>query len=192
MGVHYFPIVKMVASTTHSTISSFGKKLSVVYFDGQKYLIGVQIASLLKRETFNMYRSMKIKNIRIKRADPKQVDYLCECNAVRPGTHSVTLIPFESGLYFIADAWHRQHKSSSFGVRKTNFISDKPRLHRRKPHPWDVHRSLKKEFVKKNNITLEEPVFPIKTPTASPESSPTQTSMVTLSDLHRVACENFI
>merc|ERR1712137_1050819 len=120
--------VKMVASTTHSTISSFGKKLSVVYFDGQKYLIGVQIASLLKRETFNMYRSMKIKNIRIKRADPKQVDYLCECNAVRPGTHSVTLIPFESGLYFIAgmlntcfslletntnlslDAWNRQHK----------------------------------------------------------------------------------
>ena len=92
----------MVESTTYTTISSFGKKLSVVYFDKQKYLIGVQIASLLKRETFNMYRSMKIKNIRIKRADPKQVDYLCECNAVRPGTHSVTLIPFESGLYFIA------------------------------------------------------------------------------------------
>ena len=34
--------------------------------------------------------------------DAKQVDYLCECNAVRPGTHSVTLIPFDSGLYFIA------------------------------------------------------------------------------------------
>lgn len=95
----------MVGATTHTTITSFGKKLSVVYFDGNKYLIGVQIAALLKRETFNMYRSMKIKNIRIKRADPKQVDYLCECNAVRPGTHSVTLIPFESGLYFIAGAF---------------------------------------------------------------------------------------
>lgn len=92
----------MVGTTTHTTITSFGKKLSVVYFDKQKFLIGVQIASLLKRETFNMYRSMKIKNIQIKRASPKQVDFLCECNAVRSGTHSITLIPYESGLYFIA------------------------------------------------------------------------------------------
>lgn len=88
--------------TTHETTTAFGKKLTVVTIDSQKYLIGVQIASMLKRETFNMYRSMKIKNIRIKRAAPEQVEYLCQCNAVRAGTHSVTLIPFDSGLYFVA------------------------------------------------------------------------------------------
>ena len=54
------------------------------------------------------------------------------------------------------DAWNRQHKSNTLSPKKTNFISDKPRLHRRKPHPWNVHRSLKKDFVQKNNITLEE------------------------------------
>ena len=83
-------------------INAFGKKLSVVRIEGEEYLIGVQIATLLKRETFNMYRSMKIKNIQIKRANPEHVEYLCNCNAVRTGTHSVTLIPYESGLYFVA------------------------------------------------------------------------------------------
>ena len=86
----------------HKKINAFGKKLSVVRLEGEDYLIGVQIATLLRRETFNMYRSMKIKNIHIKRANPDHVDYLCKCNAVRPGTHSVTLIPYESGLYFVA------------------------------------------------------------------------------------------
>ena|SRR3990167_1333393 len=109
----------VISGTTHSTTNVFGKKLTVVYFDEQKYLIGVQIAALLKRETFNMYRSMKIKNVRIKRAAPEQVEYLCQCNAVRPGTHSVTLIPFETGLYFIAGKYSQYslislHLNSNF------------------------------------------------------------------------------
>ena len=92
----------LLGDISHKRISAFGKRLSVIRLDGEEFLIGVQIASLLKRETFNMYRSMKIKNISIQRANPEQVDFLCKCNAVRTGTHSVTLIPYEAGLYFIA------------------------------------------------------------------------------------------
>lgn len=87
---------------SHKKINVFGKKLSVVRFQDDKYLIGVQVASLLQRETFNMYRSMKIKKINLVRATPEQVEQLCNCTAVRFGTHSVTLIPHEAGLYFIA------------------------------------------------------------------------------------------
>ena len=87
---------------THKRIRAFGTRLSVVKIEGVEYLIGVQIATLLKRETFNMYRSMKIKNINIQRATAEQVEFLCNHNAVRAGTHSVTLIPYHSGLYFIA------------------------------------------------------------------------------------------
>ena len=87
---------------SHKKTNAFGKRLSVVKFQSAKYLIGVQIASLLQRETFNMYRSMKIKKINLIRATPEQVELLCNCSAVRFGTHSVTLIPYEAGLYFIA------------------------------------------------------------------------------------------
>ena len=90
---------------SHKRITLFGKRLSVIRLDGEEFLIGVQIASLLKRETFNMYRSMKIKNILIQRANVEQVDFLCKCNAVRTGTHSVTLIPYHSGLYFISGSF---------------------------------------------------------------------------------------
>lgn len=133
----------------HKRINAFGKKLSVIRLDGVDYLIGVQIASLLRRETFNMYRSMKIKNIHIKRANPDHVEYLCKCNAVRPGTHSVTLIPYESGLYFVAEAWFKQHKAEGFPYNKpfkypANIVRDKLKLHRRKAYPWDVYRSIRK------------------------------------------------
>jgi len=150
---HHWIVDSTLMIATHETTSAFGKKLTVVTVEGQKYLIGVQIAALLKRETFNMYRSMKIKNIRIKRAAPEQVEYLCQCNAVRPGTHSVTLIPFDSGLYFVADAWARQHKVEGLQMKKQrSFITDKPKLHRRKPHPWNVHRSLKKDQLVNKNV----------------------------------------
>lgn len=83
----------------------------------------------------------------------------------------------------------KQHKLTS--PTKTNFFNNKPRIHRRKPLPWDVHRSLKKDYVQKNNITLEDPIPMCITPTQSPEGSPQVTStekMATLSDLHMIAC----
>eukprot|EP01094_Clydonella_sp_ATCC50884_P024346 TRINITY_DN607_c1_g1_i1.p1 TRINITY_DN607_c1_g1~~TRINITY_DN607_c1_g1_i1.p1 ORF type:complete len:239 (-),score=91.12 TRINITY_DN607_c1_g1_i1:454-1170(-) len=133
----------------HTEMREFGKTLSVVRVGGpEQYLIGTQVASLLKRETFNMYRSMKIKKIPIQRATPEQVEYLTKCGAVKPGTHSVTLIPLNDGLYFAADAWYRQHrfetpyvKSKSNKVR--SFLTERPKLDRRKAHPWNVHRALK-------------------------------------------------
>lgn len=106
----------------HRTIRLGGKMLSVMHSDSCDFLIGVQVASLLKRETFNMYRSMKIKSIPIQRATPAQVDFLCKCRAVRSGTHSVTLIPYDTGLVFVSDAFNKMtnnRKSKSKSKRKS-------------------------------------------------------------------------
>jgi hypothetical protein len=78
-----------------------GEELSVLIADGQRYLIGVQVAHLLKRETFNMYRSMKIKGVELLKAESDQVEYMITCGAVRSGTHSVTLIPIDQAKQFI-------------------------------------------------------------------------------------------
>jgi hypothetical protein len=91
------------SNLTHKRISILGKskKMSILKTKNDEMLIGVQIAALLKRETFNMYRSMKSKNIPLRKATAEEVEFLCNHNAVRHGTHSVTLIPYEKGLYFI-------------------------------------------------------------------------------------------
>jgi len=66
-------------------------------------MIGVQIAYLLQRETYNLYRSMKVKNIQVLRATPEQVDFLLKTNVVKPGTRSITFIPFNQAVAYITD-----------------------------------------------------------------------------------------
>lgn len=180
----------------HTRRRLFGHLLSVVTLDDEKYLVGVQIASLLKRETFNMYRSMKIKEISIRRASPEEIDFLCKCGAVRGGTHSVTLIPFAEALYFIADA---RSKAVEAGVRKANknlrraafsttlsFVETQPRIHRRKPFPWDLRRSLRhQDLVQYSKVSgtnssiylVEQPCVCLpKNPPPQPAQSTTDTS----------------
>jgi len=53
----------------------------------------------------------------------------------------------------LLDAWARQHKVEGLQLKKQrSFITDKPKLHRRKPHPWNVHRSLKKDQLVNKNV----------------------------------------
>jgi len=176
-----------MASTTHSPswhharIHEFGRELSVVNVGTvERFLIGTQVASLLKRETFNMYRSMKIKRVEIQRASPQQVEYLTKVGAVKAGTHSVTLIPYEDGLYFIADAWYRQHRFEVPYVKKKvtrmrSFLNDRPRLDRRKAHPWNVHRALSASDVS-NEDTDAMAVTPAPLIMPKKKSPPTTTA----------------
>jgi hypothetical protein len=120
--------------------------LSIFTVNGVKYLVGVQVARLLKRKTFNMYRCMKKKKIPIRRASPQEVEFLCSVKAVRSGTHSITLVPYADGLYFIADALYRNIRfpNDNSPAKRQSYVNTKPKLHRRKPMPWDVQRSVKK------------------------------------------------
>lgn len=91
----------------------FGKNLSVVLIEERKFLIGVQIAKLLKRETFNLYRSMKVKGIEIVRAVSEQVEFLMRVNAVKRGTRSVTLISYEPTVEFVEHEFQRIQKNDT-------------------------------------------------------------------------------
>lgn len=165
---------------SHSQISVFDSSLTVVDF-GERLLIGAQVATLLKRETFNMYRSMKIKRINIRRASPGEVAFLVKAEAVRVGTHSVTLIPLEKGLYFIADAAVRHQQcpnceccAARAASKNKSFLNVRPKIHRRKPLPWNVHRSLRRIDVLRAEAELANVVSPVATASApsSRASSP--------------------
>lgn len=132
----------------HSSEKHFGRQLSVVRINGETFLIGVQLAYLLQRKTFNMYRCMKKKGIKIRRASPMQVEYLNQSHAVRVGTHSVTLVPYADGLYFLADALLRnvvfpnQDQESARSHLRAPYSTTRPPLHRRKAPAWEVHRAV--------------------------------------------------
>lgn len=82
-------------------VEELDESLTVLNYDGRKWLIGVQVAAALNRETFNMYRSMKVKGVDLTRAAPAHVEWLIRQGVVKGGTHSVTLIPYDTGLSFI-------------------------------------------------------------------------------------------
>jgi len=79
----------------------FGKRFTVVSFEGDRWLIGVQISSLLSRETYNLYRSLKIKSVTVKRATPEQLDFMLKNKIVKPGTRSVTFVAYHESIPFI-------------------------------------------------------------------------------------------
>jgi len=112
-GASHVRSISGVTMMDHQRRKLFGKKISVVALNGKEFLIGVQIAALLKRETFNMYRSMKIKQIDLVRANPDQVEYFVRAGAVRSGTHSVTLVPFDDAVQFISEAQEKQQRTEA-------------------------------------------------------------------------------
>jgi len=77
------------------------------------YLIGVQIAHFLKRETFNLYRSMKLNNIDIIKCVPDQIEELTQIDAIKRGIHSVTLVPYNQGVLYIAKELKRKPRKKS-------------------------------------------------------------------------------
>jgi len=143
-------LVNPALSSVYSVKTLFHSSLSVVSFNGIKYLLGVQIAEVLKRKTFNLYHCMKKKNINLRRATQNEVEYLISLEAVLVGTHSVTLVPYAEGLCFVADAFYRyvrfpNEDPSSFVLKKRRSYSFlKHKIHRRKPLPWDIQRAVKK------------------------------------------------
>jgi len=87
----------------HATQEINGKQITVVWIDDRRWMIGVQVASLLERETYNLYRSMKVKNIEVRRATVEQIDFLLKHDIVRSGTRSITFVSLDQSISFLAD-----------------------------------------------------------------------------------------
>eukprot|EP00211_Chloroparvula_japonica_P014286 CAMPEP_0119137156 /NCGR_PEP_ID=MMETSP1310-20130426/23043_1 /TAXON_ID=464262 /ORGANISM="Genus nov. species nov., Strain RCC2339" /LENGTH=238 /DNA_ID=CAMNT_0007128219 /DNA_START=206 /DNA_END=919 /DNA_ORIENTATION=+ len=166
----------------------FRTNLSLFTTKSMTYLLGVQLAKLLDRKTFNMYRCMKKKNIVLRRATHQEVEFLCASHAVRTGTHSVTLVPFADALYFVADAIYRNVRLPNEPTkvrRRASYVRTRPPLHRRKPFPWDVQRSIRKESFARNETTGGECDADMRpaTPPATPHPSPALLAVAAVSSL---------
>ncbi len=59
--------------------------------------IGVQLAQILQRETFNLYRSLKLCGCDVVRCDADEIEELQRLGSVRRGVHSATLVPYAAG-----------------------------------------------------------------------------------------------
>ncbi len=63
--------------------------------------MGAHLAELLKRETFNLYTSLKLRNIAIHQADQRLLRWLVGHQLIFPGTTSVTLVGVDDVQAFV-------------------------------------------------------------------------------------------
>ncbi len=78
-------------------------EIHVLVEDGgnKKYLIGGQVAKVVDKEAFNMYRSMRTKGIKPKLANPHQAQFLLDQGLVKRVCHRTTLLPIHQALPWI-------------------------------------------------------------------------------------------
>jgi hypothetical protein len=95
----------------------FSRKFTTIDLDGRRWLVGVQIAALLHRETYNLYRSLKLKKVPVKRATPEQLEFLLRSRIVRPGTRSVTFVGYHEAIPFIEKETKRLTRKRSSKCR---------------------------------------------------------------------------
>lgn len=86
------------------------------------YLIGSQIARILNKETFNLYRSMKIKGVEIIKANLDQLRWLKDNDVIESYTRSVTLINYEEGLNHLTSIFNKMDTEPTY---KGHFSSKK-------------------------------------------------------------------
>ena len=118
---------------------------------------------MLGRETFNLYRSFKVrnaprhkvgshaspqlKNVPYERATLRELEYMIEVGVLLSGTRSATLVPYDDALYYLADIKRPQAfpnpDAAAGDAPPPSWLQTRPRIHRRKPQPWEVSRSLK-------------------------------------------------
>jgi len=90
-------------------VAKYGEPLEVLVVEGEKFLIGAQIAKLLGRATFNLYRSLKRGGITMTRTrlNEKNVQ-----SSQHKYSYSATLLPYKPVLEFLIARHDRARKST--------------------------------------------------------------------------------
>eukprot|EP01097_Dermamoeba_algensis_P003535 TRINITY_DN2441_c0_g3_i2.p1 TRINITY_DN2441_c0_g3~~TRINITY_DN2441_c0_g3_i2.p1 ORF type:complete len:650 (-),score=114.81 TRINITY_DN2441_c0_g3_i2:90-2039(-) len=76
-------------------------KLYIPCLPEREFLIGKEVSNLLKKRTFNLYRSMKLRGIRLYKLLPEQVETLTTLNVIPTGIYSLVLVPYNDGIKFL-------------------------------------------------------------------------------------------
>uniref|UniRef100_A0A7S4L119 Uncharacterized protein n=1 Tax=Paramoeba aestuarina TaxID=180227 RepID=A0A7S4L119_9EUKA len=91
-----------------------------------RYFVGVEMARLLRQQTYNMYRSMKSRGIELIRANQNVLSYLRQQKAVPRNTHSVTLVPYTEGMKFILERLREKQKMEKQNQATLGLLSSPP------------------------------------------------------------------
>lgn len=76
--------------------------LTIIELEGSHYLIGIQLAKLIKSETSNMYRALKRMGFNTRRATPDQIHWINTLRLPLVGvTHSITFIKLQEALSYL-------------------------------------------------------------------------------------------
>lgn len=91
--------------------------------------------------------AVQLKSVPYERATQRELDYMIDAGVLLSGTRSATLVPYNDALYFLADIKrpqaHPSGEAADVDAPPPSWLQTRPRIHRRKPHPWEVSRSLK-------------------------------------------------
>ncbi len=76
-----------------------GKQLVLLsYGPNDQYLIGANVCNRFRKETFNLYRSLRVKGVDPCRGSELLLNYLLSRRTLKAGTRSVTLVPYNETL----------------------------------------------------------------------------------------------
>ena len=87
-----------------SLLEMWGDRLPLILIAGHEYLVGSHVAELLKRETFNLYGSLKRRNIPIWHGSEDLLKFLIKSGSVYIGTTSVSLLRLSDISDFVSAA----------------------------------------------------------------------------------------
>jgi len=110
--------------------------LPCVVYEGKDYLVGVQVAHLIEKETFNMYRSLKRNGVTVLKGSPEIVQFLREAGIIGH-SHSVTLIPLEGTRKYLKKLFHNE---IPHGRKRPAVTSSRQRSVKQKTEPPKLHQ----------------------------------------------------
>ena len=109
----------------------------VVIVQGRAWLIGAPLAAMLRRETFNLYRTLNLRGVGLERCDGSVLREQVVATRI-PWKSELTVVPLEE----FVEAWYpretRRRPRPSTSLERAY-----AHLHRRKRPSWMVRRSLK-------------------------------------------------
>ncbi len=91
-----------ISSVQLSLLEKWGDRLPLLLIQGHQYLVGSHVAELLKRETFNLYGSLKRRGIPIWHASDEILRFLISRGSLYVGTTSVSLLRLQEISDFVS------------------------------------------------------------------------------------------
>lgn len=78
-----------------------GHTFSVCRINGHDFLIGIQVATFLDRETHNIYRALRRRGVTVYRGTAADVEILVQARAVSSITKALSFLPMERTVAYI-------------------------------------------------------------------------------------------